>query len=975
MTRWDEQQLRKEASWQAFKEGRSLQENSRVQSLKVHGEIATASFRQGKRALRTVVRVGSNLEVECQCPANRATGEVCAHGVAVILAVIEGAAESENQTAQKEGPRGENIACRVVFPPGFQNGLEKGRLSVRVERIGQGENAQDAVLSQWLATYSPGDDFPKLISVSGADAALLLNALRGHSRLVTGEGEAFTIAEDVMPPVFLEGSALVGDRVQLRVGQAPVPVIWGERLGFLDGNVLGLAPVESPSPGWRDEAAELLRVGSLDMSLDSFLCEIDAWMDLFQSPHAGWLGDLRFRQRAAPVSLRVEGSLNALDVMLSEGGGVAGDSTMKRVTYVPEENTIYTLNRDALAGAGRRLESLGFSRQGGVYVLRDSDAVVSFLANDLDPLKHEWNVQTGERLQHVLKSLHVIRPEFDFGDGADGGSLYCELSFQTGGGKVIPRAKVLEMLRSGRDSVQTKSGARVVVSRQVREEIEPLMADLGIVRPEGRLQLNRAQQEALRMAAGDVTGTRERKVQAEQGCASLRDYQIVGADWMVDRFQNLGGALLADEMGLGKTIQTIAAMRHMRTGESTGPALVLVPTSLLGNWADELARFAPGFAVVTLHGANRDELRAQVPGADVVLTSYGTLVRDLAFHLRQNYGLLVADEASLLRNPDSETSRAVAKLNTTHRLALTGTPVENRLLDLWSVFRIVAPGYLGAKDEFLERYETTDRTRTKALRARISPYVLRRTKSEVAKDLPEKIETDHWLELDDESRALYREIAAAGIAHLERLEQEGQAAPARMMMLTTLLRLRQICLDRTLVGQQGEPLQGVKSEWLRQTLRNRFEEGSKTLVFSQFTSYLQKWSGLKEENLGKIYHLQGATRNRSELVRAFQEHDGPAVFFISLKAGGYGLNLAAADAVVHMDPWWNPAAEAQASDRAHRIGQSRPVTVHRLLIRDSVEERVRRLQAAKQHIIHHLSDQEVPSAWDDSDLRSLREAK
>ncbi|MEM9237863.1 MAG: DEAD/DEAH box helicase, partial [Verrucomicrobiota bacterium] len=545
--------------------------------------------------------------------------------------------------------------------------------------------------------------------------------------------------------------------------------------------------------------------------------------------------------------------------------------------------------------------------------------------------------------------------------------------FETDAGKGIPEAKIREILRTGRRSVKTSKGATVAISREIPELIEPLLADLGIPTREGQIQLDRARDLILqnfRKKDLNIWETNEEKWSKLPALSTeLRAYQKDGAVWLIERLQQLSGALLADEMGLGKTVQTLTAVRFFRT-ERSAPCLVLVPTSLLANWQAEFERWTPDLRVLCLHGPGRDEKRDELGKSDVVLTSYGTLCRDLAFHLKQDYGLLVADEASLLRNPDSETSRAVAKLKASKRLALTGTPVENRLRDLWAIFRLIAPGYLGARKEFEERYEALDDSADRRrLRLRIAPFVLRRTKAEVAKDLPEKAIIDEWIQLDAESRQTYASLARAGLRKLESMED--QPRQARMHLLTLLLRLRQLCLDPRLVDEQAEA--GAKTRRLHELLTERAESGAKTLVFSQFRKYLGLASRDLDGSCGRIYQLDGSTRNRGDLIREFEEHDGPAVFLISLKAGGYGLNLTAADAVIHMDPWWNPAVEAQASDRAHRIGQTQPVTVYRLLARDSVEERVRRLQQAKQSVISSFNDGSAPNNWSETDLRGLVE--
>ena len=427
------------------------------------------------------------------------------------------------------------------------------------------------------------------------------------------------------------------------------------------------------------------------------------------------------------------------------------------------------------------------------------------------------------------------------------------------------------------------------------------------------------------------------------------------------------GALLADDMGLGKTLQTIATIEHFFASYSQSankppteprPALIVVTTSLLGNWRNEFNRFAPDRRIITLHGAKRDSLRDQIRPTDVILTTYATLARDLAYHLRQEYSFAVIDEASLIRNPDTDHSKAVARLNATHRIALTGTPVENSARDLWSIFRFIQPGWLGTKSDFKERYEiplkdpdTSPRAST-LLRLKTSPFTLRRTKSEVAPELPSKIHIDEYCTLSKDQLTTYRELQKEGLRKIEDIRASGQNAAARMQTLTTLLRLRQTCGDLALLGSEKLsalpiPRRSAKLERLLEITENAIASGSRILVFSQFAKQLLEIeSALTTAGIPSL-RLDGSTRDRQSLVDRFQSPTGPPIFLISLKAGGYGLNLTAADIVVHFDPWWNPAAEAQATDRAHRIGQTKPVTVFRLLTRNTVEEKVTRLQSSK----------------------------
>ena len=381
-----------------------------------------------------------------------------------------------------------------------------------------------------------------------------------------------------------------------------------------------------------------------------------------------------------------------------------------------------------------------------------------------------------------------------------------------------------------------------------------------------------------------------------------------------------------------------------------------------------------------LHGGQRDAVREKVSSGDVVLTSFGTLARDLAWHLRCHYRMVVVDEASLMRNPDTDHAKALCKLRASFRIALTGTPIENGVRDLWSIFRFVQPGWLGGREEFRERYETplsagqASGAVMERLRLKAQPFLLRRTKDQVATDLPTKLVIDDYCDLSKDQQAVYRDLLQEARKRVDEMADSGNQAAARMRMLTALLRLRQTCNDLSLLGndrlkQLNIPQRSCKLERLLERLEEAVSGGHKVLVFSQFQKQLLEIEKCVLERNWRALRLDGQSRNRQALVDEFQSEDGPPVFLISLKAGGYGLNLTAADIVIHFDPWWNPAAEAQATDRAHRIGQTRPVTVYRLLTRGTVEEKVVRLQAGKKALAEAIDEfgSGDPSGW------SLRE--
>ena len=417
--------------------------------------------------------------------------------------------------------------------------------------------------------------------------------------------------------------------------------------------------------------------------------------------------------------------------------------------------------------------------------------------------------------------------------------------------------------------------------------------------------------------------------------ATLRPYQVRGVDWLSFMSRANLGAMLADDMGLGKTLQALCAL--------TPPCLVVAPAGVLYNWQREIARFRPALSVKLYHGPNR----SLEPEADVTLTSYATLRNDVQQLAGRPWDTVVLDEAQNIKNADSQAARAAFELDARFRMTLTGTPVENRLEELWSQFHFLNRGLLGGRHDFQERYAKPiaegDQQAIGRLRDRIRPFLLRRLKREVARDLPPRTEVVLHCILGDRERELYDAVRAA--TQRDVVEQL-QAGGSVLAALEALLRLRQACCHPSLLpGQTAED--SSKLELLLRTLDEALAEGHKALVFSQWTSLLD----LTEPHLTRagieFCRLDGTTRDRGAVVDRFQDAGGPPVMLISLKAGGTGLNLTAADHVFLLDPWWNPAVEDQAADRAHRIGQDRPVLVQRLVAADSVEERMLELQEKK----------------------------
>ena len=436
--------------------------------------------------------------------------------------------------------------------------------------------------------------------------------------------------------------------------------------------------------------------------------------------------------------------------------------------------------------------------------------------------------------------------------------------------------------------------------------------------------------------------------------AQLRPYQQHGVDWLQHlRAHGLGG-FLADDMGLGKTAQTIAhIVVEQAAGRLDRPALIIVPTSLVTNWTAELAKFAPHLRVVVLHGLERHERRDRLHGIHVVVTTYTVLARDVEVMKLIPWHLVVLDEAQVIKNPDAKATKAVCQLDTRHRLCLSGTPIENNLQELWSEFAFLMPGLLGDRKGFAKRFRTPiekngDAVRRMQLIRRIKPFLLRRTKSEVATDLPPRHTILRRITLAPEQRELYETIRATLTEKVREQISTLSSAQSRIVMLDALLKLRQVCGDPRLVKLPSARLVETSSKLddLLEMLGEMIPEGRRILLFSQFTSMLDLIKPRLTQAGIRFVELRGDTRDRAAPVAAFESGAVP-LFLISLKAGGRGLNLTSADTVIHYDPWWNPAVEDQASDRAHRIGQTKPVFVYKLIAADTVEERILDLQQRK----------------------------
>lgn len=670
--------------------------------------------------------------------------------------------------------------------------------------------------------------------------------------------------------------------------------------------------------------------------------------------------------------LAIEGSLNHVTAKLSAG---RDENRTTLSAGVPARHPAET-------AALERLRKAGFTgpERDGQMVLKGEPRILAFFAAELSRLQKEWTVEIGERFEYVTRDIERIEPKLEI---RSSGENWFDLSFDlaTPSGERFSSAEIQRLLQSGQSSTRLKNRKIAVFDPGLLDEFQQALQDCNPQqRQPGQYRIDRAHAGYL----GSVTAEQGTTVNADPRWQSwtetlarldrlpaiplddlestLRPYQKTGVYWLKYLSQQGLAGIIADEMGLGKTVQALAFLRTLG-----GRSLIVCPSSLVFNWQREAARFTPDRRVLVVQGEGRARLFSEeMQRADLVVTSYPLLRRDIDRYRDCEFAGAILDEAQHIKNPDSQNAQAACAIKATHRFLLTGTPVENSLRDLWSLMNFLMPGYLGSAKDFRERYERDVQNDpmgpvAKRLLRRIRPFVLRRLKRNVVTELPEKIEQISYCELTKKQSDVYSQLVQSTRRTLSELAGAKDQNKARIAMLTALLRLRQACCDLRLLGAQGvgDTDASAKIELLRELLAEAVDGGHRVLIFSQFVSMLTLLrDALAADGIDYCY-LDGSTKDRAAEVDRFQTGSVPA-FLISLKAGGTGLNLTAADTVIHFDPWWNPAVEAQATDRAHRIGQQKVVTSYKLIARGTVEEKILTLQQKKRALVEATIENEQP---------------
>lgn len=962
--------LNKIAGWKAVKQAGVICSAGSVVEAEQSENLIKGIVVSGGRRLAAGLRVNGPIDIDnlCTCRVSRNSGQICEHSVAVAMSLIEEEPEPDWPSRSRGRKRAESPKpaapapsdpVHVRFDPRAFDLWREGRVPIRFEARDGEPNDADVRIQAWLGSVGVAK-LPTQATLKPELAAQLIVLLRGADQVSIGE-DPLTVADLPAGRIRVE---LSRDNENFNLK----PFSWSaEDQQLLDGFAWFperrlIQSLRKPPKGAETDYEELLDGNTVELDAAELIRNAEAWEDAVE-----FVGETLQIGRAKPsFHLALEGSLNALTGVATVGYPEGIQFRMGRGSDAdfPIESKGRFLNRNEAAEerAQQLLVDAGFRGpdSDGQFQMRGKAEIAKFIASDLPDLRLNWDVEMGERIRYVLRNVEVIRPRLET-IATDNNWLSFSIDYTSETGASVPRAEIQKLLAKGQNQTQLANGKQAIIDFSACEEASEVLFDVDPQQDGDVFRAKAHHAGYLATALGGELDFDEDSIDLDQLGelkSILRDYQSAGIRWLTSRL--LGGStscLLADEMGLGKTLQSLAAAELLLQQAGGGQVLVVCPTSLLTNWANEAAKFLPERAVYILHGPNRWKNVEDFEYAEIVITSYALLTRDLKNLAAYEFTCVILDEASAIKNPDTNNAKSARQLVAGSRVALTGTPVENTVRELWSIFEFLAPGYLGSRQEFKDRYESPVASGAapgpilKRLRQRIAPFFLRRLKTEVASDLPPKIEQVRYCELAGGQAELYESILRESRKKIDDALSAKSEGQARMTMLTALLRLRQACCDPRLLKLDNGPTESGKLDAFRELLEEALEGGHKVLVFSQFVGMLQLLRQQLLDDGQEFCYLDGASSDRAAQVERFQTDSAVSVFLISLKAGGYGLNLTAADTVVHYDPWWNPAVEAQATDRAHRIGQDRPVTSYKLITSGAVEERILALQRKKRAVI------------------------
>jgi SNF2 family DNA or RNA helicase len=958
-----------------YKQAERLFEADAVQSVEWENSTLTGKVKgvedvyEPKLNLRSTVFAVNN----CNCIEGRRR-KVCAHAIAIALYfealkheqvnadlphpdfVPEPEPDAEVPTARsvrsiKLAEDGDRLRMLVFLPPNLKEASERDAIVVKLDAAAGREIVPLNKLSQ-TRTFAVSEPQQKALvlveSWCGGRLASLLQLTGGRLRRLL--------------------DLLVDEPVVYWVKKPNAPIDWA------DGQLPGVHEFLKESDPAEDAAFEDEQVAVVEepkrisIRRDVSLRE-QSKINPRRLAEAKTQGTWKIRAGDYPVAnsvsdsmeqypanrIIVDGSPNFIAIRLPAGGDI---DTIKPL------RDILKLNGFMLEPSNRK------------WWLRERHKTLNFLAAQWKALKNDWRAIFTDNFEEKLGQVQLSELKIETKE--QGGQFSLEISISQQGDEVDLR----RALASGKSYLDDASSGKITlldsasverlhqIERSVSGQadrpftptftkrleaqelldVEGLLDELseGWQPPQAWQSRSRALKQVGALEAAPVRPGFD---------AILRTYQRIGVAWLWHLYRHDLGGILADEMGLGKTLQALALIECIRSSNAESmPALVVCPASLVENWMREAARFTPGLKLAKHHGANRAKEPVVLEQVDLVITSYGTLRQDTEMLSTMDWSVIIGDEAQHIKNRRTQNAKSLTRLHSKGRFLLTGTPVENSLDDLLSLFSFLMPGYLSNAEGKLSQEDRNWHSKRQASRA--AAYILRRTKKEVAPELPDKIEKTFFCELGPKQMRFYNDTLERTRRQIFELEMSGaNAGRVQFAAFTELLRLRQACVDPRIIDDQFPAADSAKLTAFDEVLNECIDAGSRILVFSSFVTALKLLSQHLDAKGHKFCYLDGKTRNRLDVCDTFNNDETIPVFLISLKAGGTGLNLTGADTVVHYDPWWNPAAEAQATDRAHRIGQKKVVTSIKLIAANTVEEKVLELQAKKAEILKELFEE------------------
>ena len=993
--------LARVASAKAMKAGREIFNANAVSDLVFEGDRVSGKVKGSHPVPHSTtlgVDSGKDLLAQCSCPTfSDGWEKVCHHAVALALALRQ-QYQSGGEISTKRNPWVEGIETATnANARRYQLDQRRGEWHVQVFTSGtavlrknakrrEGLSPADRMIQHYLEQEIDRTEEDSHILDDPAVAGLLYFA-RGSAVSIKGVGKLRFVPEPLVLRVraearqdanvelhaFLEHTA--SDRIfEVDAGR----IIAGAPTWFLvpESSEIFLVP---DSPPWVLES--IAKQPRIVMDSRVGAEQMDSLSDRLQSvgvPRHDLFALASDAREAEQFIVTIEGDSHRVRVQLAARYGnvtmaIGGEDpeSARHTVSVGNETISFYRDLDAEATARRALTDLKlrWRSEDDAFVAEDDDAI-EFLIAGVPLLPESWERRV-PKLPKIRSKSPSPRVSVRSGDGSVL-DIHAEVLVDDEE-SLISFRDLLRWLHEGRRWVTLEDGSVAKLDPRILEPVaeaagalqfdksghaEVSTLELGnLSRLLGAIPTAEVEKEVKRLLSS-MTGEKAAKAprKAKALTAKLREYQRSGYAWLWQLHENRMTGILADDMGLGKTVQALALLTKAKETEGAAPSLIVCPTSVVSVWKQEVAKWAPSLSVLMWHGSDRGENRRLLKKADVVVTSYAILRRDIDDLAKIRFRYVILDEAQYIKNWTTSTAKSAKALQSDHKLALTGTPIENHLFDLWAIFDFLAPGFLGKLTEFQKNYvkpiEDHDLKALEQLRTRIRPFIMRRRKEDVAQELPPKTEQTLFCQFGKSQLGLYNRILKAARDEVSGRIEEVGLEKSQMTILAALTRLRQVCCDPHLLGlPEGTPIPpSTKLEVFKELISDCVGSGRKTLVFSQFVE-MQKILGESLVQLGIDYlWLHGGTKNREEMVAKFQTTSGPPVFLISLKAGGSGLTLTEADTVIHYDPWWNPAVEDQATDRAHRIGQDKPVNVYRLVVEDTVEQKMVELGSRKREV-------------------------